>query len=250
VTLPSAFELLALAAAGLVASVLNVIAGGGSFLTLPVLIFFGLPPTVANATNRIGVLAQNVGAVYGFHRHRVLDWSFALRASAPALAGAALGAWLALHVADRDFRRILATIMLAVSVLTVVRAGDRMATRLRDASGRRGILAAGFFAAGVYAGFVQAGVGFVVLALTTLAGLDFVRGNAVKVLVILLTTGLSLALFAAGGTVQWVPGAALAVGSLAGSALGVRLTVRRGHAFVRIVVTVTILVFAVLLWRG
>jgi len=250
VTPPSGLELLALAAVGFVASVLNVIAGGGSFLTLPVLIFFGIPPTAANATNRLGVLAQNVGGVWGFHRHRVLDWSFAGRASAPALVGAALGAWLALHVGDREFRRILATLMLTVSVLTILKVGDRIAPRLRGASHRQGVLGLGFLAAGIYAGFVQAGVGFLVLALTTLAGLDFVRGNAVKVFVILLTTALSLGLFVAGGAVHWVPGAALAVGSLAGSLVGVRLTVRKGHAFVRVVVTVTILVFAVLLWRG
>lgn len=246
----SSLELVALAAAGLVASVLNVIAGGGSFLTLPMLIFFGLPPTEANATNRLGVLAQNAGGVFGFHRHRVLDWPFAVRASVPALAGAVLGTWLALHVGDREFRRILATLMLAISLLTIFRVGDRMASRLGSAPHRRDFLAVGFFAAGVYAGFVQAGVGFLVLALTTLAGLDFVRGNAVKVFVILLTTTVSLGLFVAGGAVHWLPGAALAAGSLAGSLLGVRLTVLKGHAFVRLVVTVTILVFAVLLWRG
>jgi len=250
VTPPSSLELVALAAAGLAASVLNVIAGGGSFLTLPMLIFFGLPPTEANATNRLGVLAQNAAGVFGFHRHRVLDWPFAMRASVPALAGAVLGTWLALHVGDREFRRILAILMLAISLLTIFRVGDRMAARLGGAPHRRGFLAMGFFAAGVYAGFVQAGVGFLVLALTTLAGLDFVRGNAVKVFVILLTTTVSLALFVAGGTVHWLPGAALAAGSLAGSLVGVRLTVLKGHAFVRLVVTVTILVFAVLLWRG
>jgi len=240
----------ALAAVGFVASVLNTIAGGGSFLTLPVLIFFGLPATEANATNRLGVLVQNVGAVWGFERHRMLDWTSAIRAAVPALAGAALGAGLALHVADRDFRRILATLMVVVTVFTLVGGGERLAARLAHLPHRDLLVHAGYLGVGVYAGFVQAGVGFFVLALTTLAGLDLVRGNALKVFVILLTTALSFALFVAAGKVQWLPGVALATGSFLGSLLGVRLTVARGQGFVRAVVTVALLVFAVLLWRS
>jgi uncharacterized membrane protein YfcA len=246
-TLPDA---LALAGAGFLASALNVIAGGGSFLTLPLLIVLGLPPTVANATNRLGVLVQNVGAVWAFQRHRLLDWGEAWRASAPALVGAGVGAWLALRVGDRDFRRILATLMLAITLFTLLDGAARLAAALERFAHRGLVLALGFGLAGFYAGFVQAGVGFLVLALTTVAGLDLVRGNALKVLVILATTGLSLALFAAGGKVAWTAGAALAAGSLGGSLVGVRLTVRKGHAWVRGVVTVAIVAFAVKLWLG
>ena len=247
---PTPLEALALAGAGFVAAALNVIAGGGSFLTLPLLIFLGLPPTVANATNRLGVLVQNVGAVWGFHRHRLLDWREASRAAAPALFGAGLGAGLALRVGDRDFRRILATLMLAVTLFTLLDGAARLAAALERFPHRRLVLVAGFGLAGFYAGFVQAGVGFLVLALTTVAGLDLVRGNALKVLVILATSFLSLALFAAGGKVEWAAGAALAAGSLAGSLVGVRLTVRKGHAWVRGVVTVAIAAFAIKLWLG
>jgi uncharacterized protein len=245
-----ALQALALVAAGFAASVLNVLAGGGSFLTLPLLIFLGLPSVDANATNRLGVLTQNVGGVWGFHRHRLLDWRLVAEAAPPALVGAALGTWLALHVGDREFRRILATLMLVVTAFTLAGGGERLAARLRDFPRRSLVLGLGFFGAGFYAGFVQAGVGFFVLALCTVAGLDLVRGNAVKLAIILLTTALSLALFAALGRVQWAPGAALAVGSFAGSLVGVRLTVLKGHAFVRWVVTVAVVAFAVKLWLG
>jgi uncharacterized membrane protein YfcA len=248
VNLTSALELLALVGAGFVASALNVVAGGGSFLTLPLLIFFGLPAVEANATNRLGVLVQNIGGVWGFHRHRVLDWGWALRASLPALAGAALGTWLALQIGDREFRRILATLMVVVTLWTLVDRGGRSAAVLGRLPRKDVVLGVGFALAGVYAGFVQAGVGFFILAIVTVAGLDLVRGNAVKVFVILMTTSLSLALFAWEGKVAWVPGTALAVGAWAGSLLGVRLTVLKGHAWVRGVVTVAIVVFAVKLW--
>jgi uncharacterized membrane protein YfcA len=186
--------------------------------------------------------------VWGFHRHRLLDWGEAWRASAPALVGAAVGAGFALRVGDTDFRRILATLMLVITLFTLLDGAARLATALERFAHRRLVLDVGFALVGFYAGFVQAGVGFLVLALTTVAGFDLVRGNALKVLVILATTGLSLALFAAGGKVAWAAGAALAAGSLAGSLIGVRLTVRKGHAWVRGVVTVVIVAFAVKLW--
>jgi uncharacterized membrane protein YfcA len=228
--------------------VINVLAGGGSFLTLPLLLFLGYPATEANATNRVGVLAQNLVAVVAFHRHKALDRAWALRALLPTLAGASGGAWLALHVADRDFRRLLSFFMLAFTLWTLV---DPMA-RLRGKRPRDPLppwlIAAGFFLVGLYGGFIQAGVGFLAIALTTLAGLDLVRGSAVKVLAILFQTLAALVIFAAGGKVLWVPGLALAFGSCAGSLLGVRLAVRKGHAWLQRVVTAAVVVFAVLLW--
>ena len=248
-------SLLLLFGVGLVAGTLNVVAGGGSFLTLPVLIFLGLPPTVANGTNRVGILAQNIGAVWGFHRHRVLDARWAAATAAPALVGAGLGTWAALQVDETAFQRILALLMAAVTLWTLF---DPLRGPARAASGspsdaephrlRRVALAVGFFAVGVYGGFVQAGVGFLLLAVTTLAGLDLVRGNAVKVFNILVFTGLSLAIFAAEGKVDWPVGLALAAGTAVGGQLGVRLTVVKGHRWVKGFVTATVLLFAVRLW--
>ena len=246
---------LALFAAGLVAGALNVIAGGGSFLTLPVLIFAGLPATVANATNRVGILIQNAGAVWGFHRHRKLDWRWTTLTAVPAAAGALGGTWLALEISDDAFRKVLAFLMIAVTLWTLL-AGDRRgrsdAERGDDApprptGGRAAALALGCFAVGVYGGFVQAGVGFFILAVLGLAGLDLVRGNALKVLIILLFTALSLAIFAWQGKVEWLTGLVLAAGTLVGGQVGVHLTVLKGHRWVRAVVTVAVLVFAVLL---
>ena len=237
-----------LAAAGFVAGVLNVVAGGGSFLTLPVLIFLGLPPTEANATNRVAILTQNAGAVWSFHRHRVLDWRRAADTIVPALVGAAIGTWAALHVGDREFRRLLAFFMLALTLWTMLDPRTRgVATPGPPRLGRAG-LALGFLAAGLYGGFVQAGLGFFILALTTLAGIDLVRGNALKVFSVLVLTVLALGLFAAFGKVHWVPGLVLGAGSLLGSFVGAHLTVRKGHRWVQSVVTGTVVVFAVLLW--
>lgn len=234
----------ALFGCGLIAGTLNVIAGGGSFLTLPVLILLGLPPTTANGTNRVGILFQNVGAVWGFRRHGLLERGRAWRAAIPAAAGAIAGTAAALVIDDDAFRRLLAFLMVAVTLWTLWDPAKRIgARRVPDWA-----LALGFFAVGVYGGFVQAGVGFLILALTTLAGYDLVRGNALKVLLVLVFTPLSLAMFAWDGKVDWGFGLALAAGTVLGGQVGVRLTVLKGHRWVRGVVTVAVIVLAVRLW--
>ena len=243
--------LLALLAAGLAAGALNVVAGGGSFLTLPLLLFLGLPASEANGTNRVGVLAQNLAGVWGFHRHGVLDWRWAVAVSAPAMVGAAAGTWLALAVPDFAFRRILSLIMLGVTLGTLARnhfdpPGPGRLGELR--SPWHWTIVSGFALVGIYGGFLQAGVGFLILSLTSIGGLDLVRGNAVKVLCVFSLTTLSLAIFAGSGRVQWPLGLALGLGNLMGGLLGVRLAVRIGHRWVERVVTVTIVVFAIMLW--
>jgi uncharacterized membrane protein YfcA len=233
---------------GFVAAIINVIAAGGSFLTLPLLIFLGLPASVANGTNRVGVLAQNISAVVGFHRHDVLPLRWALAVSIPAMAGAALGVWGALHVPDLAFRRILSIVMLAMTFATLLHRGFGKGPRAEPHSPWHPTMVAGFFLSGVYGGFIQAGVGFMVLGMTTLAGLDLVRGNAVKVFAVLLLTLLSLAAFAGTGHVDWPAGIALGLGQLLGGMVGVKVAVLKGQKWLEHVVTVTIVVFAVLLW--
>jgi uncharacterized protein len=235
-----------LIAAGVVASILNVLAGGGSFLTLPILIFLGLPTVVANGTNRVGVLMQNASAIWGFHSACVLDWRWALTASVPALVGSAIGTWAALYVGDELFRRILAIVMVVVTLATVFAPDPRAEAAAR--SSRSWIVAAGFLLVGVYGGFLQAGVGFLVLAITTWSGFDLVRGNAIKVVSVMLVTVLALAIFAMNGSIHWPMGIALGIGNTLGGVIGVRLAVSKGHRWLKGVVTLTIIAFAFRLW--
>lgn len=237
-----------LIAAGIVASIVNVVAGGGSFLTLPILIFLGLPAVVANATNRVGVLMQNVSAVWGFHSAGVLDWRWALTASVPAVVGSAIGTWGALYIGDELFRRILAIVMVVITLGTLLAPEPRPDVAAR--SSRSWMVVLGFLLVGAYGGFLQAGVGFLVLAITSWSGLDLVRGNAIKVVSVLLVTVLALAIFAASGAIHWPMGIALAIGNTIGGLIGVRLAVAKGHTWLKGVVTVTIVAFAIRLWWG
>lgn len=252
---------LILFAAGAAAGTINTLAGGGSFLTLPILIFLGLPATLANGTNRVAVSLQNVGAVWGFHRHRVLPWSWAPWVVVPAIVGSILGTWAALVVSDDAFRRILALCMVVLSLWTLwdpLKKYRRQAAE-RDDDGNwpplpelqrreQVLLLVSFFGVGLYGGLVQAGVGLLILAALTYVGVDLVRGNALKALVILLFTAVSLGIFAWQDQVDWFTGLILAAGSVAGSQIGVHLAVYKGHKWLKRVVTITILVFAIKLW--
>ncbi len=236
-----------LAGAGVLAGALNVVAGGGSFLILPLLLFFGMPSALANGTNRVGVLTQNFGGVAGFHRHGAVDWSWAMTASIPALVGASIGVWLALTMPDFAFRRVLSIAMVLVTVWSLLnRQSDQNRRELRPPTHPFVIL--GFFIVGLYGGFIQAGVGFLVLAITTSSGMDLVRGNAVKLLTILLLTALSLGAFAASNQVDWPRGIALGAGNLIGSQFGVRLAVMKGHDWLQRIVTSIVILFAIALW--
>lgn len=236
---------------GLIAGTLNVLAGGGSLLSLPVLIFLGLPPGVANGTNRVAILIQTAGASWSFRRRGYLDGAWVKLAAPTALLGAAVGIWAAIQVDDGVFQRVLAGIMVAVALWTLwspLKPSTEVGAPPPADPLHRAFLMLGFFGVGFYGGFIQAGVGFVILALVTHAGLDLVRGNAMKVTLVMLFTPLALAGFAWNGMVEWGLGFALAIGGFLGAQFGVRLNISKGQEWVRRVVTVTVIVFAIRLW--
>ncbi|MDH5590314.1 MAG: sulfite exporter TauE/SafE family protein [Gemmatimonadota bacterium] len=241
---------LLLFAVGLVAGTLNVLAGGGSMIALPVMIFLGLPATVANGTNRVAILLQNVGAASSFHRRRLISPAWLRFGVPPAFVGAALGTWAAVVVGDVAFQKILAAVLVLATAWMLwhpVKAPTEGDTVPPTGRARWGFLAL-FFLVGVYGGFIQAGIGFVILAVTSAAGLDLVRGNALKVTLVLTFTPLALAIFAFSGKVDWAMGLALAAGNVLGAQVGVHLVVLKGHAWIRRVVTVTIVIFALKLF--
>jgi uncharacterized membrane protein YfcA len=172
------------------------------------------------------------------------------------MAGAALGASTAITLPDAAFRRLLSLAMIAVTIWTVARhagpeEGPRPPGVPRAAAPGRSphwLVLMGFFLIGLYGGLVQVGIGFFVIAVTSMAGEGLVRGNALKVLSVLLITVLSLAIFAGAGQVDWPRGIALGIGNAVGGTWGVRLTVLQGQAWLRRVVTATIMILAVLLW--
>lgn len=227
-----------------------MVAGGGSFVTLSLMIFMGLPPTTANGSNRVAILAQNVWAVRRFHGRGAVDWALGARAALPAIAGAALGTGLALAVGEEAFRRVLALLMVAMAVVTLLRPGTPPESG--EVRPRGPWFGLGFFAVGFYGGFVQAGVGFLLmLVLHQLLGLDLVRTNMHKVVVVLVFSLPALAVFVLTGNVAWTTAGALAAGNVVGAVAATRLAVRGGDRPIRIVVGIALLLMALrLVWPG
>lgn len=244
--------LLLLVGAGLVAGTINSIAGGGSLLTIPLLIFIGLPPTVANATNRIGVFIGGIGATASFHRRGLIPHDWIRLAMAPSIVGVVLGTWAAMTVGDVAFERILAGVLVAGAAWTIWQpltpppAGEPAAPKPE----RRWLLRLAFLALGFYGGFIQAGIGFLFLALFATNGLDLVRANAAKIPLVLAYTAVSIPIFASAGLLDWRAGFAMAVGQYVGGVLGVHLQVLKGQAWVRNVMTAAIVAFALKLLLG
>ena len=230
---------------GIVAGILNVLAGGGSLLTLPLLIFMGLPTAVANGTNRIAILCQNIFAMRSFRRHGVMPLDLALLCTPPALLGSWVGANLAINLDDQVFKRILALIMLGVLVFTILDPMKHMRTEdIVFGWGRKLVLVLSFFGVGIYGGFVQAGVGFLVITALLVHGLDLVRINAIKVFVIFAYTFIALGVFMAHGQINYMLGLSLAAGNAIGGNIAPKMAVEKGHAWIKKVVSLTVLVFA------
>jgi len=237
---------LAILGVGFLAGVVNILAGGGSFFTLPLLIFLGLPPNLANGTNRLAILIQNTSAVGRFMQLGVNPGRFALKAGLAALPGAILGAWIATLVSNSQFRVSLAFFMIIVTLFTLLRPTGPEEKTITPEEYTGSWLKAGllYFLVGIYGGYIQAGVGFMVLAVITWQGLNLVHGNAVKLTIIIGFTTIALIIFASHELVVWPVGLLLGLGNLAGGFLGTRLAVRGGHAFVKKVVTVAVIFFA------
>jgi uncharacterized membrane protein YfcA len=239
--------------AGLVGGFLNTVAGGGSLLTLPVLIFMGLPAAVANGTNRVAIFFQNATAMYSFKSKGVADFKFSLWVTVPALVGAWLGAQIAIELPDQVFNKVLGVIMLAVMAHTILSKSQEEpdgGVRPQNWYSRENILAAiTFFFLGIYGGFIQAGIGFLILAaLTAIKKMDLVKANAVKVFVVFFYTIVALAAFVIAGKVDWGLGLTLAVGNSVGAWYGSRFAVLKGAKWIRWVLAVAVLAFSVKLF--
>ena len=230
---------------GFVAGAINVVAGGGSFLTLPLLIFMGLPHNVANGTNRLAILIQTAAATAAFHRADTLPVAAMVRLGAAAVLGAGLGSTLAVHVGEAVFLRFLSVVMVLFTLFPLLRlrAPDRKGPPRVGAG-----LLTSFVIVGFYGGFLQAGVGFLSLGATSWAGYGLVAGNAIKVACIFLFSIVSLSVFAWSGVVDWGVGLALGVGTFAGALAGARLTLRAADRVLRFIVAAATLAFAVALW--
>jgi uncharacterized membrane protein YfcA len=249
----SALEASLLAAAGLAAGFVNTAAGAGSLLSLRALMVVGLPADLANGTNRVPVLAQSLVAARGFSRHQPIETTEIIKAAAPACAGALVGSIAATFTPERVMRFLLIGVLFAVAVAGVVTA-RRSASRAEadDASilELRPATVVWLFVSGLYGGFLQAGVGLVLLfALGSVGRLGLLRANGLKVATVAVFSVVATAVFVVRGQVAWWPALAMSAGAVIGARLGVTYAIRYARQLQVFVVAVDVLACGWLVWR-
>jgi len=218
-----------LVATGFIAGIINTLAGGGSSLTIPALLLLGLPADVANATNRVGVFLQCLVGTRGFYKAGRLDTADMGPVLVPTLLGGLLGAILAAFLPVWVLKPMLLGSMVLTALIILLRPAAIAppdGTPVRKVNDSIvGWMA--LFIAGIYGGFVQAGVGFILIAaLSGVLRYDLVRSNALKMLCSLAFTSVALAIFAIEGMVLWLPGLILGVGTMAGAMVAVKLAIK------------------------
>jgi uncharacterized protein len=228
------WQWLLLAVGSVVAGAVNTLAGGGTLLTVPLLILVGLGPNSANATNRIGTLTQSVTSTWAFRRRGVSGLEAAAALLPASLLGTALGAWLATVISDEAFRQVFGWLMIPMAAAVFLAPEKRLLAAARPGKPRVLALSLAFLVVGVYTGFAQAGYGLAALAvLVYVGGENLSRSNAIKVALSVPMAVVSLVIMASRLEIHVGAGLVMAFGSALGGYLGTLATLRRGATWLR-----------------
>lgn len=244
------YEYILMIGVGFIAAFLNTVGGGGSLFSVPILTFLGVPITVANATSRVAILAQNFSAVGGFASKKVeLPVRYSLLLGLVSLIGGFIGSRLASEINDHIFTRIFVVVMVFSVILVVFDPFKSKHTNERMMPHHQALGALLFFFIGIYGGFVQAGVGFLVIGvLSSINNFNLVKINFIKVFVAIVYTGVSVIVFALEGKILWTTGLVLAIGHAMGGWYASRWSVTAGEVWIKRIMVVSVLAMAAKLW--
>lgn len=240
-----------LVAVGILVGIINTMSGGGSLLTLPVLIFVGLPSNIANGTNRIAIFIQSIFNIAGYHSKGAIDKSpFPYYLSISATIGAIIGARLAIDIKGELFNKILAIVMITVVGFMIFRPKqnfNELADRITGKYLKYSIVV--FFFIGIYGGFIQAGTGiFILLALSSINHLTLIKSNVIKIIVMFIYTIAALLMFGMNLKLDWVAGLTLASGQAVGGWFTSRWSVNKGDGIVKVFLIIMVIGMAIKLW--
>lgn len=233
---------------GFAAGFINTLAGNGSAITLTILMeFMGLPPNIANASNRVGIFCQSMVSTTVFHREKKIDWKKSMPYVITIFLGAMFGLWLALNVEGEDFRKVYGFLMIIMLFVVLVKPKRWINPPGNKSKPPMPLLLIGFFILGIYGGFIQMGMGVIFLAFTVLIGkMDIIKANALKIVCVGAYTAVVLFLFAWNGLVDWKAGGLIAIGQVAGALVSSKFAAK--HPMANIVahrVLVAVVVFAI-----
>jgi len=242
------FQLIILFVFGVLAGIINVNAGGGSTLTLPMLIFMGLDGAVANGTNRIAILFQNISAIYSFKSQKHSQFKLSFKLALFTLPGAIIGAYLATNINNQMFEKILAVIMIGV-IITMLLPKKSVET-VKELTRKESLYVyLAMFGIGFYGGFIQVGVGFLLMAsLYYLMKQSLVFVNMHKVFIVLIYTIPALLIFIFSGNINWGYGFILAGGNMLGAWWGAKFSVKGGDKVIKIIMIIAISIMSLKLF--
>ncbi|MEA3450413.1 MAG: sulfite exporter TauE/SafE family protein [Bacteroidota bacterium] len=232
---------------GVFVGFINTLAGSGSLITLPLLIFLGLDPNTANGTNRLALFLQSLSAVSGFKKKKVFKINEGIHYGLPAVIGAILGALVAVETKPEVLNYIIAFLLVGMLILLLFNPQKWIKPNPKGEKTKPGIIHfIMFFVIGAYAGFLHAGVGFFWIAALVLgAGFDLVKANAIKMFIIMLYMPITLAIFAFNHQVDYGLGFLLGAGTIIGARIAVVVSIKKGSSFIRYVLLFAILISAV-----
>lgn len=236
-------DIVALIVSGVFVGFINTLAGGGTIISLTVFLLLGLPIDIANGTNRIAVILQNITSVQAFHQKKVMSWRKGLLLSIPAVLGSVIGAQLAVDINREAFEKAIAVVMLLMIFFMFFKPSQFLAGRTdllnRKLDWKQMLI---FFGIGIYGGMFQVGVGYFLLAALVLGvGFDLVRANAIKVLIVLIYTIFALGVFVFNDAVNWKFGFIHAIGNIVGAYVASHMAVNKGVVFVKWVIIIVII---------
>ena len=243
-------EIVILVFVGLAAGVINTLAGGGSAFTLPVLIFLGLPPSVANGTNRIVIVIQSLIGALGYKSKGISTFPFNIYLGISASFGAVIGALIAIEIDEKLFNRILAIVIITIGVLIIANNKKLDSKLIEKINGKYLFFSLIiFFFLGIYGGFLNAGIGIVIMfILNRYNGLDLVKTNATKVVLITIYSSIALIVFAYNNSINWEKGLWMSLGTIYGAWWSSRWSVKKGDKVIKIVMLIMITIIAIKLW--
>ncbi len=243
-------DFLILVFVGLMAGAINTLGGGGSLLTLPALIFLGLPPSIANASNRIGILFSSISATTGYASKGVMNFPFNIYLGFSALFGSLLGAKIAIEIDGQLFNKILSILMIIVLLLIVFKPSNTKNNFVEKLHGKHLLISILiFFLIGIYGGFINAGIGIIIMFfLNSFNNLSLVKSNATKVSVVSIYTFAAVLFFAYNNKIDWEAGFVLATGTSVGAWLASRWSVLKGDKTIKIFLIICVSVMSIKLW--
>lgn len=243
----SFIDIILLIVIGIVTGGINTVAGGGSLIVLPLLIFMGLPPAVANATNRLAIFTQTTTSMLGFKSKGVSSFRFSLLLSATAVIGALIGSMISLQLNEHVLNRTISVVMVLVVLSFFHNPGYKQHDQ-QDIP-KKWLSVMLFFFVGLYGGFLQAGVGFLIIAiLRGINGLNLTTTNAIKVFVVLIYTGVALGYFIWKDMIWWQYGIILAAGNAVGGWLASRWSVGIEEKYLKVFLAIMVVLLATKLW--